>query len=158
MRIFNQDKTQELTEYDTSLGRLESDSLTIHHDAVAGVDEVGHYETIAEYPNGGKDVRWVVDVEGVAARDAYDEEEDVLVYVPYTDAELARIRASEAIERNKQDLADSDYAIIKFMDSYIKGNPALFEEFASQYPQLLEARESARAAINASERVLSEEA
>ena len=170
MRIFNQDKTQEITEYDLELGYLAEDSITTHHeaviahhDAVIGVEEKGHYETIAEYPNGGKDVKWVVDIKGVKARDAYDETvheaydetEPIQVYIPYTDSELARNRASKAIADNKALLEESDYAIIKFMDSYIKSNPALLEEFASQYPQLLEAREGARAAINASEQVIS---
>ena len=74
---------------DLSLGWLEDKTQTIHHDAVAGVEEVSHYETIAEYPNGGKDVRKVVDVPGVAAQEAYDEEVEVQRYVLYTADELA---------------------------------------------------------------------
>ncbi len=74
---------------DLSLGWLEDTTRTIHHDAVAGVEEVSHYETIAEYPNGGKDVERVVDVPGVEAKDAWDEEEQVQVYHLYTAEELA---------------------------------------------------------------------
>lgn len=74
---------------DLSLGWLEDKTQTIHHDAVAGVDEVSHYETLAEYPNGGKDVQKVVDVPGVEAKDAWDEEEQVRVYHLYTAEELA---------------------------------------------------------------------
>ena len=74
---------------DLSLGWLEDKTQTIHHDAVAGVEEVSHYETIAEYPNGGKDVQKVVDVPGVEAKDAWDEEEQVQVYHLYTAEELA---------------------------------------------------------------------
>lgn len=74
---------------DLSLGWLEDKTQTIHHDAVAGVEEVSHYETIAEYPNGGKDVQKVVDVPGVEAKDAWDEEEPVQVYHLYTAEELA---------------------------------------------------------------------
>lgn len=74
---------------DLSLGWLEDKTRTIHHDAVAGVEEVSHYETIAEYPNGGKDVQKVVDVPGVEAKDAWDEEEQVQVYHLYTAEELA---------------------------------------------------------------------
>lgn len=156
MRIFNQDKTQEITEYDLELGYLADDTITTHHDAVEGVDEVGHYETIAEYPNGGKDVKWVIDIKGVKAQEAYDETESILVYKPYTESELARMAAEKTIQEKKQELEETDYAIIKFMDSYIKANPTLLEEFARQYPQLLEAREGARAAINASEQAISE--
>lgn len=74
---------------DLSLGWLEDKTRTIHHDAVAGVEEISHYETIAEYPNGGKDVQKVVDVPGVEAKDAWDEEEQVQVYHLYTAEELA---------------------------------------------------------------------
>lgn len=74
---------------DLSLGWLEDKNQTIHHDAVEGVEEVSHYETIAEYPNGGKDVQKVVDVPGVEAKDAWDEEEQVQVYHLYTAEELA---------------------------------------------------------------------
>lgn len=74
---------------DLSLGWLKDTTRTIHHDAVEGVEEVSHYETIAEYPNGGKDVQKVVDVPGVEAKDAWDEEEQVQVYHLYTAEELA---------------------------------------------------------------------
>lgn len=74
---------------DLSLGWLEDKTQTIHHDAVEGVEEVSHYKTIAEYPNGGKDVEKVVDVPGVEAKDAWDEEEQMQVYHLYTTEELA---------------------------------------------------------------------
>ena len=73
---------------DLTLGYLNPETQTIHHDAVAGVEEVWHYE-YKTYPNGGKD-RWkVVDVPGVAAKDAYDEEVEVQRYILYTAEELA---------------------------------------------------------------------
>ena len=86
---------------DLTAGWLEDRTHTIHHDAVAGVEEVSHYVTIAEYPNGGKDVQRVVDVPGVEAKDAWDEEEQVQVYHLYTAEELdaqaeARKKAEEA--------------------------------------------------------------
>lgn len=74
---------------DLTKGYLKQETQTVHHDAVEGVEEVSHYETIAEYPNGGKDVKKVVDVPGVAAQDAYDEEVEVQRYVLYTAEELA---------------------------------------------------------------------
>ena len=74
---------------DLTKGYLKQETQTIHHDAVAGVEEVSHYETIAEYPNGGKDVRKMVDVPGVEAQEAYDEEVEVQRYVLYTAEELA---------------------------------------------------------------------
>ena len=74
---------------DLTKGYLKLETQTIHHDAVEGVEEVSHYETIAEYPNGGRDVRKVVDVPGVAAKGAYDEKVEVQRYVLYTAEELA---------------------------------------------------------------------
>lgn len=79
---------------DLTKGYLKPETKTIHHDAVAGVEEVSHYETIAEYPNGGKDVRKVVDVPGVAAKDAYDEEVPIQRYILYTAEELAEQAAA----------------------------------------------------------------
>lgn len=35
-------------------------------------EEVGHYKTIKEYPNGGKDVEWVVDIPEEGCWIAYD--------------------------------------------------------------------------------------
>lgn len=74
---------------DLAKGYLKPEIQTVHHDAVAGVKEVSHYETLAEYPNGGKDVQKIVDVPGVAAKEAYDEEVEVQRYVLYTAEELA---------------------------------------------------------------------
>ena len=78
----------EIANPDLTLGYLKPETQTVHHDAVAGVEEVSHYE-YKTYPNGGKD-RWkVVDVPGVAAQEAYDEEVDVQRYILYTAEELA---------------------------------------------------------------------
>lgn len=74
---------------DLTKGYLKPETQTIHHDAVAGVEEVSHYETIREYPNGGKDVKKVVDVKAVSAQEAYDEEVEVQRYILYTADELA---------------------------------------------------------------------
>lgn len=79
----------EIATPDLTKGYLKPETQTIHHDAVAGVEEVSHYETIREYPNGGKDVKKVVDVKAVSAQEAYDEEVEVQRYVLYTAEELA---------------------------------------------------------------------
>ena len=96
MEIYNEN--MELIENpDLSLGYLKNSVRTVHHDAMEGVQEVWHYETVAEYPNGGKDIRKVVDVPGVEAQAAWDEVIPIQIYVPYTQDELDRIEA----ERNK---------------------------------------------------------
>lgn len=87
MRIIDIDGV-EIANPDLTKGYLKQETQTIHHDAVEGVEEVWHYE-YKTYPNGGKD-RWkAVDVPGVAAKEAYDEEVDVQRYVLYTAEELA---------------------------------------------------------------------
>lgn len=82
---------------DLTLGYLRPGTRTEHHDAVEGMTEVWHYETVAEYPNGGRDVQKVIDVPGVEAREAWDEEIQIQIYVPYTKEELDRMEA----EKNK---------------------------------------------------------
>lgn len=100
MRIFDENGI-EIEFPDLEKGHLKNDVLLIkHHPAVEAVEEQGHYETVAEYPNGGKDVAWIVDVPGVEGREAWDETEDILRYVAYTETEL-RIRE---FEKNRQPL------------------------------------------------------
>lgn len=94
--IYNE-QMERIENPDLTLGYLRPGVRTEHHEAVDGVTEVWHYETVAEYPNGGKDIQKVIDVPGVAARAAWDEEIPIQIYVPYTQEELDRMEA----ERNK---------------------------------------------------------
>lgn len=94
--IYNE-QMERIEHPDLTLGYLRPGTRTEHHEAVEGVQEVWHYETVAEYPNGGKDIRKVVDVPGVEAQAAWDEEVPIQIYVPYTQEELDRMEA----ERNK---------------------------------------------------------
>lgn len=96
MEIYN--KQMELIENpDLEMGWLEDSFRTVHHPATEAVPEVWHHEVIAEYPNGGKDIRKVIDVPGVEAHDAWDEEIPIQIYVPYTHEELDRMEE----EKNK---------------------------------------------------------
>lgn len=92
----------EISSPDLTKGYLKPDTQIIHHDDVAGVEEVSHYE-YKTYPNGGRD-RWkVVDVPGVAARGAYDEEVEVQRYIRYTTEELvAQEKARKEAEEKAQ--------------------------------------------------------
>ena len=112
MRIF--DELDNLLEtFDETKGYLKNDSLFIrHHEAVEAVEEQGHWVTIAEYPNGGKDVDWVVDVPAVEAKEAWDEYEDILRFVAFTASELAEQRIAEL----KAKLYDTDYNILKIVE------------------------------------------
>lgn len=81
---------------DLTLGYLKPGTRTEHHEAVRGVDEVWHYETIAEYTNGGRDIRKVIDVPGVESKEAWDEEITIQIYIPYTQEELDRMEAERS--------------------------------------------------------------
>ena len=87
---------------DLTLGYLVDDSEPLEHPAVEGVEEVSHYETVAEYPNGGKDVRKVIDTPGVAAKAAWIEQVPIQRYVRYTAEEMA----AQEEERKKQEAKD----------------------------------------------------
>ena len=104
MRVFNEDKTQELKEYDLNKGHLKLDKLFIrHHEAAEEIKEQWHYETIAEYPNGGKDVEKIIDVPYQAPQEAFDEYEDIYVYIPYTDEELEELNKPSELEILKRE-------------------------------------------------------
>ena len=96
MEIYNE-RMERIENPDLSLGYLTPGKRTEHHAAVQGMAEVWHYETVAEYPNGGKDMRRVVDVPRVEARDAWDEEIAIQVYTPYTQEELDRMAMEQAM-------------------------------------------------------------
>ena len=104
MRILDENNI-ELTkeQINLELGYLRPESIiSIHHEAVEEVKEVGQYEVIAEYPNGGKDVAWIIDVPGTKAKEAWDECEDIQRYVLYTEEELA---ARDAEKKAKEEEA-----------------------------------------------------
>ena len=101
MEVYNQNM-ERIENPDLSLGYLKPGTRTEHHETVEGVQEKWHYETVAEYPNGGKDIQKVVDVPGVEAKAAWDEEIPIQIYVPYTQEELDAMEA----ERNKPTMED----------------------------------------------------
>ena len=103
----------EIANPDLTKGYLKQETQTVHHDAVAGVEEVSHYETLAEYPNGGKDVKKIIDVPGVEAKDAWDEEEQVQVYHLYTAEELAAQEEARKKAEAREKLPDTVAALQK---------------------------------------------
>ena len=87
---------------DLTLGYLTADTEDIIHPAVEGVEEQWHWETVTEYPNGGRDVQRVVDVPGVPAKPAWTEQLPIKRYIRYTAEELA----AQEEERKKQEAKD----------------------------------------------------
>lgn len=80
---------------DLTQGRLRSETEAVEHPAQEGVPELSHYETVAEYPSGGKDVRKVIDREGVPPQDAWTEQVPIQRYIRYTAEELAARKEAE---------------------------------------------------------------
>lgn len=172
-RVFNEDKTQALTEYDLTLGKLVKDKLFVaHHEAVLEVvaktveEKVAAYQAegqsveqhngkyflvVAQYPNGGKDIEEIFPTEAVPAKEAYDEYEDIYVYIPYTENELAVIAANQKISEAKAYLRETDYIVLKIAEATAEGDAAGVAALQEEYAVQLAARKQARAAVNANE-------
>lgn len=126
MRYFNENKTIELHEEDIDYakGSVVEDTLIIHHEEqpeIIAIPEEGHYETIAEYPNGGKDVEWVVDKPGVEGREkipAYDEEERIYVYKPYSEEFIRQQELNQQLAELKYEIASTDYEALKYAEGW----------------------------------------
>lgn len=113
MKVYNQEKTQILENYDLEKGYLINDTITLPE--VQAVEEQGHYETIAEYENGGKDVKWVVEVEGVEYKP--ERQEEILVYIPYTEKELERLHNEQELDTLLNNLSATDYIANKLIEA-----------------------------------------
>ena len=87
---------------DLTLGYLVDDTEPVEHPAVEGVEEQWHWETVTEYPNGGKDVQKIVDRPGVQAQEEWVEQVPIQKYIRYTAEELA----AQEEERKKQEAKD----------------------------------------------------
>ena len=94
---------------DLTLGYLTGSTEEVTHPAVEGVEEQWHWETVTEYPNGGKDVQRVVDVPGVQAQEEWVEQVPIQRYVRYTAEELAAQeearKKAEALDRLPETVA-----------------------------------------------------
>ena len=118
-----------LEDLDLNAGKLVDETITVHHDAVEGVEEVSHVEVLKEYyetgPDGepvldedghkivfGKDVKTIIDVPGVEAKDAWDEQEKIQRYVPYTAEELDKIAKEKTDAQASAAVADAEKSAI----------------------------------------------
>lgn len=95
MKIIDDKTGLEIQNPDLTQGWLRSETEAVEHPAQEGVPELSHYETVAEYPSGGKDVRKVIDREGVPAQDAWTEQVPIQRYIRYTAEELAARKEAE---------------------------------------------------------------
>ena len=87
---------------DLTLGYLTTSTEEVTHPAVEGVEEQWHWETVTEYPNGGRDVQKIVDRPGVQAQEEWVEKVPIQKYIRYTAEELA----AQEEARKKQEAMD----------------------------------------------------
>lgn len=121
-----------LEDIDLNAGKLVDETITVHHDAVEGVEEVSHVEVLKEYyetgPDGepvldedghkivfGKDVKTIIDVPGVEAKPAYDEQEEIQRYIPYTAEELDKIAKEKADAQASAAVAAAEKSAIRLI-------------------------------------------
>lgn len=127
MRVFDQFKINELKDYDLEKGYLKNDKIFVaYHPAIQAVEGKFHYEVVREYENGGKDVKKVWDIPPVEATEAYEEYEDIKVYIPYTEQEK-KMKYPDLVEkyiRAKYTLSD-ELAILRQRDT----KPDEFNEY-----------------------------
>lgn len=137
---------------DLNAGKLVDETITVHHDAVEGVKEVSHVEVLKEYyetgPDGapvldedghkivfGKDVKTVIDVPGVEAKAAYDEQEEIQRYIPYTAEELDKIAKEKADAQASAAVAAAEKSAIRIIVKNIA--PALTTDELLQVAAIL---------------------
>lgn len=126
----------ELTNYDRDKGYIVREVITVHVPYSKGVEEIGHYHVLKEYPNGGKTAEYIVDVPGVAEVLEHDEEEEIYRYTLYTEKELAEIE----IQKLKLYLSETDWIVIKSLE--VGSSPT------ELYPEISTKRADARTRIN----------
>lgn len=178
MRIYNQDKTQEIFDPDLTKGKLVESTLFISHhpeqekvegktaeEVAKALLEAGEkvfldekkncwYRVKEEYKNGG---RWVEKIDGIREipkKEAWDEYEDIYVYIPYTENELAAVAANNAISEAKAYLSKTDYIVLKIAEATAEGDAAGVAALQEEYAEQLAARKQARATVNENESVL----
>ena len=110
MRVFDETKTKELTEYDLDRGYLKADKIVKeHHEATPAVEAVSAearaqalqaggaeverigdkwYTVDAKFKNGGKTVTEIKPIEAEPEKEAWDEYEHIQVYIPYTQEQI----------------------------------------------------------------------
>lgn len=106
MKIYDEHLENELKNVDLEKGHLEpARRLVAHHEAL---ERQYHYEVMDgtvtdDCPEGLRR-----EVEDVAAHEPWDEYEDVQRYVPYTEAELAKIAAEKQAEAERQAVIEAE--------------------------------------------------
>ena len=87
------------------------DTEEVTHPAVEGVEEQWHWETVTEYPNGGKDVQKIVDRPGVQAQEEWVEQVPIQKYIRYTAEELAAQEEARKKQEAREKLPETVAAL-----------------------------------------------
>ena len=113
---------------DLTLGYLTAAAEEVTHPAVEGVEEQWHWETVTEYPNGGKDVQKIIDRPGILAREEWVEQVPIQKYIRYTAEELVaredarkKAKAREKLPERVDALETANNDIILMMADLIGG-------------------------------------
>lgn len=173
MKIYNESKTQELKDPDLSLGKLVEDKIFVmHHDAVPAIvgktsEQIAKemvaqgaetffnekqglwYSVVKKFDNGGRSVKAIYPVQAVPAKDAWDEYEDIYVYIPYTEEELLENKKN-ALREERKVLLD---AFDKWEKAVLRGREKDDTSIMSWYRDLLNLVESAFLDENVPDRV-----
>lgn len=87
MRIIDENGN-EMESYSPDDGYITYETIIVaYHEAQPYIPDVFHYEIVAEYPNGGKDVVRVVDIPGHQKTEAWDETETIMRFHAYSEEE-----------------------------------------------------------------------
>jgi len=138
MKIYNKEKTQILENPNLEKGSINIDKLFIkHHDIIPFTPEKSiesqiweyksqgkkvveinniKYLVLDNYSSGGMDIKEIKTIPAIAEVPAWDEYEDIYVYIPYTEQELKAIEYQNKINDLKQNLSSTDYQAIKYAE------------------------------------------
>ena len=149
MKIYNQEKTIQIQNPNLENGYLVDDKIQIGlTPAVAEVKEQGHYEVKKEYPNGGKEMQWVVDVPYVASQESEPIFEDIKVYIPFSAQELKDKKEQLFNEQNHAEIDELDQSL-----EYLRSTDYKTIQFAegvldiNEFAPIKQQRETVRATV-----------
>lgn len=167
MKVYNQEKTKILTDYDLTLGKLVGDKIMImHHDAVSYQPAVSVEEKIKEikerggivenshglwaeitevFENGARTAVLIEETPAVPAKEAYDEYEDIAVYIPYTEEELEK-QKQEKYETRVVELLRKKYSLNQEL-AILRQRDNKQEEYAAYNAYAEECKATAKAEI-----------
>lgn len=86
--------------------------LIAHHPAIEASEAITHKDYIEFIVSGGIEIIDVIDKEAIEGKDAYDEYEDCLQYIPYSERDFAEIEYKKLL----QYLSDTDYVVFKVVE------------------------------------------